>query len=104
MPVHRAGRNQSRAQLRPVGTQQRRRRSSSVLSTQSTASQFDHRRTRYLSETSEVFEQSRISDIQLGDTGHGTFMQSEPFIADFAGVDDASRTAEDNLSEDVFNQ
>jgi hypothetical protein len=45
-----------------------------------------------------------MSDIQLGDTGHDQFTPSEPFIADFTDVDDAGRTAEDYLSEDVCNQ
>ena len=104
MPVHRSGRSQSRAQLRPAGTQQRRRRSSSILSSQSTASQLDHYRIRSSSETSEVFEQSQISDILLGDTGHGTFTQGEPVAADFTDVNDTRRTAEDNLSDDVSSQ
>jgi hypothetical protein len=98
MPVHRAGRSQSRAQLRPVGTQQRRRRSSSILSTQSNASQLDHYRIRSSSETSEVFEQSQISDIQLGDAG------DDPFTTDLTAVNDAGRTAEYALSEDVYSQ
>jgi hypothetical protein len=107
MTVHSAGRNQYRAQLRPVGAQQRRRRSSSLLSTQSThatASQFDHCRTRSPSETSEIFEQSQLSDIQLEDTGHDPFTQGEPFIADSMNVDNGGRTAEGNLSADVYSQ
>jgi hypothetical protein len=103
MPVHCAGSNQYRAQLRPVGAQQRRRRSSSQISTQATASQFDHYRTRSPSETSEIFEHLQISD-QLGDAGHDPFTQNEPFIADLMYVDNAGRTAEDNLSEDVCSQ
>ena len=104
MPVHRTGRNQYKAQLRPVGTQLRCRRSSSLQSTQATASQFDHYHTRSPSETSEIFEQSQISDIPLGDTGDDLFTQSEPSMADFTDVDDASKTAEDNLSKDVCSQ
>jgi hypothetical protein len=40
----------------------------------------------------------------LGTTGHDPFTQSEPFTAGFTDVDDAGRTAEDNLSEDVCSQ
>lgn len=104
MPIHRAGRNQSRAQLRPAGMQQRRRRSSSILSTQSTASQFDQYGIRTSSETSEVFEQSQISDIHLGDAGDDPFTQSEPFTTDFTAVSGAGRTREYALSEDVYSQ
>jgi hypothetical protein len=103
MTVHRTGRNQYKAQLRPVGTLHRRRRSSSHHSAQATANQFDHYLARSPSETSEVFEQSQISDVQLGGKGHESFAQSEPSIADFTG-EDAGGTVEDNLSESVGTQ
>ena len=106
MTIHRAGRNQYRAQLRPAGSQ-RRRRSLSLLSTQSThatPSQFDHSHTQSPSETPEIFDKSQVSDIQLEHTRHGLFTQGEPFIADPTTVDDGGRTSEDNLSVDIHSQ
>jgi hypothetical protein len=98
MPVHRAGRNQSRAQLRPAGTQ-RRRRSSSILSTRS-----DRYGIRSSSETSDVFEHSQISGIQLGDAGDDPFTQGEAFTTDFTALSGASRSPESALSENIYSQ
>ena len=81
----------------------RRRRSSSHLSAQTTASQSDHYLARSSSETSDIID-SQISDIQLGDAGRDLFTQSEPCMADFMDVVDAGGTAEDNLSEDIYSQ
>ncbi|KFY47126.1 hypothetical protein V494_00147 [Pseudogymnoascus sp. VKM F-4513 (FW-928)] len=76
--------------------QHRRQRSSSLQSTQATVGQFDNYHTRSPSETSEIFEQSQISDICVGNTVYNPLTQSEPFVADFTDVDDAGETAENS--------
>ena len=89
--------------MRPVGTQHRRRRSSSLLSTRTTASQSDHYLGRSSSETSDIID-SQISDIQLGGAGRDPFTQSEPCVTDFMNVVDAGEAIEDNVGESVCTQ
>jgi hypothetical protein len=105
IPVHRISKNQYRAQLTTLGTQQRRRQPPSQLPTQVITNGLDHLRDLSPFEPSELFEPSQILGTQFVDTVDEPFTQGEPSIADFMLLDEAvDEAVEGDLNEDTCSQ